>query len=218
MLCYAVSRTVARDALQRLAGFGLVDVRRRSGAIVLPSERWNMLDPAVLAATMSGTPTAAFFSGLFEARLTLEPEAAALAATRIAPATLAAMAAALAVMQSAPLQDSFVDADMRFHTAILDATGNWVLRQFAGAIRAALLASIQLTRARSPSPALSRSIDMHAEVLSAIRRQSATRSRLAMAWLLSEARVKSRRHCRRTPSNRGASQANTRRPQSKRPA
>ena len=80
---YAVSRTVARDAVQRLAGFGLVEVRRRSGAIVTPSERWNMLEPAVLDAAMSGKPSAAFLSALFEARMMLEPEAAALAAQRI---------------------------------------------------------------------------------------------------------------------------------------
>jgi DNA-binding FadR family transcriptional regulator len=164
-------------------------VRRRSGAIVTPTARWNMLEPAVLDATMSGKPTAAFFTGLFEARLMLEPEAAALAAARIDAAALDSMAAALTVMRSAPLQDSFVDADMHFHATILDATGNWVLRQFAGAIRAALLASIRLSRARSPSPTLDRSIDMHDQVLSAIRTGDAVRSRTAMAWLLTAARV-----------------------------
>ena len=64
---YAVSRTVARDAVQRLAVFGLVDVRRRSGAIVTPPERWNMLEPVVLDSAISGKPTAAFFFALFEA-------------------------------------------------------------------------------------------------------------------------------------------------------
>ncbi len=189
MARYAVSRTVAREAIQRMAGFGLVEVRRRRGAIVTPTARWNMLEPAVLEATMSGTPTAAFFSGLFEARLMLEPEAAALAAVRIGAEALERMAAALAVMRSAPLQDAFVDADMRFHTTILEATGNWVLRQFAGAIRAALLASIRVTRARSPSPTLDRSVDMHEQVLAAIRAGDAVRSRTAMAWLLTAARV-----------------------------
>jgi len=184
---YAVSRTVARDAVQRLAVFGLVDVRRRSGAIVTPPEQWNMLEPVVLDAAMSGKPTAAFFAALFEARLMLEPEAAALAAGRIGAEALDDMAAALAVMRDAPSHDAFIDADLRFHTTILEAAGNWVLRQFAGAMRAALLASIRLTRAHSPS--LDRSADMHDQVLAAIRVGDAVRSRVAMAWLLTATRL-----------------------------
>ncbi len=184
---YAVSRTVARDAVQRLAVFGLVEVRRRSGAIVTPPERWNMLEPVVLDAAMSGKPSAAFFSALFEARLMLEPEAAALAAARIGAEALDGMAAALAVMRSAPSQDEFIDADLRFHTILLEATGNWVLRQFAGAMRAALLASIRLTRAHSPS--LDRAAEMHDQVLAAIRAGDGVRSRVAMAWLLTATRL-----------------------------
>jgi DNA-binding FadR family transcriptional regulator len=206
MLRYAVSRTVAREALQRLAGFGLVEVRRRRGATVMLSERWNMLEPTVLEASMRGRPGAAFFSGLFEARLVLEPEAAALAAMRIGPAAVDAMQAALAVMRESPLQDSFIEADLTFHTTILDSTGNWVLRQFAGAIRAALLASIRLTRARSPSPMLDRSIAMHGQVLSAIRSGDAVQSRLVMSWLLTEARVNLEAACQEdgSPEEPGA--------------
>lgn len=203
MARHAVSRTVARDALQRLAGFGMVDVRRRSGAVVVPSERWNMFEPLVLDATIKGKPNAAFLGGLFEARLILEPEAAALAATRIDAIALDDMAAALAVMRGGPMQDAFLEADMRFHTTILAATGNWVLRRFAGVIRAALLASISLTRARSPSPMLDRSIDMHAQVLSAIRSGDSVRSRLTMTWFLTEARVNLETALHEDPSQAG---------------
>jgi GntR family galactonate operon transcriptional repressor len=189
MARYAVSRTVARDAVQRIVGFGLVEVRRHSGAIVLPSERWNMLEPIVLDAFMHGKPTAAFFSGLFEARLMVESEAAALAAMRIDAAAISEMAAALEVMRSAPERDAFIDADMRFHAIILDATGNWVLRQFAGALHAALRAGMYLSRESSSSTVIDRSIDMHADLLSAIRSGDAVRSRLAMIWLLTEVRV-----------------------------
>jgi DNA-binding FadR family transcriptional regulator len=184
---YAVSRTVARDAVQRLAVYGLVEVRRRGGAIVTPTERWNMLEPIVLDAAMRGKPSPAFFSALFEARLLLEPEAAALAATRIDAEALARLAAALAVMRSVPPQEAFIEADLAFHTIILDATGNWVLRQFAGAMQAALLASIRLTHARSPS--LVHSANMHEQVLAAIRAGDAARSRVAAAWLLTETRL-----------------------------
>jgi len=53
-----------------------------------------MLEPVVLDAAISGKPTAAFFFALFEARLMLEPEAAALAAARIGAEALDDMAAA----------------------------------------------------------------------------------------------------------------------------
>lgn len=194
---YAVSRTVARDAVQRLAVFGLVDVRRRSGAIVTPPERWNMLEPVVLDAAISGKPTAAFFFALFEARLMLEPEAAALAAVRIGAAALDSLAAALTVMRGAPSEEAFVAADLSFHTTMLQAAGNWVLRQFAGAMQAALLASIRLTRAHSPS--LDRSADMHDQVLSAIRAGEPDRSRAAMTWLLFATRLEAEAALREDP-------------------
>jgi len=184
---YRVSRTVAREAVQRLTGFGLVEVRRRSGAAVTPHERWNLLEPTVLDAAMRAKPSTAFFSALFEARLILEPAAAAMAAQRIDAEELEQIAAALAVMKDAPSQTAFVEADMRFHATILDATGNWVLRRFAGVLASAFKTSIRHTYAAGKS--MRRSLDMHNQVLAALRTGDVDRARAAMSWLLTQTRL-----------------------------
>jgi len=43
------SRTAYRESLQTLAAMGLVESRTRASTRVLPRQRWNMLDPDVLA-------------------------------------------------------------------------------------------------------------------------------------------------------------------------
>ena len=42
---YAVSRSVAREAIRVLESMGMVASRRRVGVTVLPGSRWNVFDP-----------------------------------------------------------------------------------------------------------------------------------------------------------------------------
>src|SRR5437762_13484700 len=44
-----VSRAAYREAVQALIAKGLVESRPKAGTRVLPRERWNLLDPDVLA-------------------------------------------------------------------------------------------------------------------------------------------------------------------------
>lgn len=77
-------------------------------------------------------------------------------------------------------------ADLDFHTAIINASGNWVYRQFATAIRAALLASFRLTNRASQSH--EQAIATHQEVLEAIRMRRPDAARQAMERLIGVAR------------------------------
>jgi DNA-binding FadR family transcriptional regulator len=77
-------------------------------------------------------------------------------------------------------------ADLEFHTAIINASGNWVYRQFATAIRAALLASFRLTNRASQSH--EHAIAMHQAVLEAIRMRQPDAARHAMEQLIGVAR------------------------------
>ena len=84
-----------------LTAKGLVESRPKAGTRVLPRNRWNLLDPEVLAWAFAGEPDMEFIRNLFELRAIVEPAAAALAAQRRSSADLAKMKEALAGMVQA---------------------------------------------------------------------------------------------------------------------
>ena len=45
---FGVSRTALREAVKILSAKGIVETRRKRGTAVLPTERWNLLDPEVI--------------------------------------------------------------------------------------------------------------------------------------------------------------------------
>jgi DNA-binding FadR family transcriptional regulator len=142
----SVSRSALREAFKLLAAKRLIISRQKVGTLVRPRTEWNMLDPEVLAWTLRAAPTDAFVTGLFEVRKIVEPSAAALAAERRTPEAVARIEQALADMFA--FQDGTGDltaADLRFHQAILDATGNFFLASFGAVIESALVASFQLS-------------------------------------------------------------------------
>jgi len=79
---HGVSRTAAREAMQRLGSLGMIESRRRKGATVLARESWKLLDPSLLSIAVLRVADASFFRSLLEARLLIEPRAAELAAQR----------------------------------------------------------------------------------------------------------------------------------------
>src|SRR5947207_2728714 len=120
-----VSRSAYREAVQVLIAKGLVESRPKTGTRVLPRDRWNLLDPEVLAWAFAGEPDLGFIRNLFELRTIVEPAAAALAANRRSSDALKKMKDALATMTRHTLAtDIGRAADRDFHDAILRATGN----------------------------------------------------------------------------------------------
>lgn len=123
---FGVSRTVVREAIARLRADGLVVTRQGLGAFVTDS--------------LQGTPfrlpthagaTREEIRELFELRMGLETEAAALAAERASRAQVIAIENALEAMESG-LQDGAdcVDEDFQFHRAIATATNNGTYLRF----------------------------------------------------------------------------------------
>lgn len=179
----AVSRTVLREAIKVLGAKGLVEARPRTGTRVLPRNRWNMLDPDVLAWQVAGRSGRRFAEDLLEVRRIIEPAAAALAAERARPADIAAMADAFRDMErvSDDLRAS-IEPDIRFHTAILSATGNELLLPLGALIGTALAATFRLTTLRPG--AVGESLPWHRAVLDAIRCGDAAGASAAMGFLL----------------------------------
>lgn len=134
-----VSRSAYREAIQVLAAKGLVESRPKAGTRVLPRNRWNLLDPDVLAWAFAGEPDLQFIRDLFELRAIVEPAAAALAAERRDRADLKNIKDALTAMTRHSLaSETGRAADRDFHDAILHATRNDALVVLSSSIGAAV--------------------------------------------------------------------------------
>jgi len=134
-----VSRGAYREAMQVLIAKGLVESRPKAGTRVLQQDRWNLLDPDVLAWAFAGNPDIAYVRSLFELRAIVEPAAARLAAERRTRDDLRAMKDALAAMRRHTLAtDQGRAADRDFHHAILRATQNGALLTLSASIGAAV--------------------------------------------------------------------------------
>lgn len=135
-----VSRGALREAVKALVAKGMLRVRPRTGTRVLPPEHWNHLDRDVLRWKQAGD-AAALLRDTGELRRIVEPEAARLAAVRAHPDDVRALYDALAAMEAAaaePGRSGYIEADIAFHRALLDAGGNRLLGSLGRAIEIAL--------------------------------------------------------------------------------
>lgn len=162
-----VSRGALREAMQVLAAKGLVESRPKAGTRVLPRNRWNLLDPDVLAWAFAGEPDPVFVRGIFELRAIVEPGAARLAAERRTREDLQVMKQALGAMRRNTLAtEAGRMADRDFHDAILRATRNDALTVLSASIGAAVHWTTQY---KQRAQALPRNpIPDHAKVYDAI--------------------------------------------------
>ncbi len=135
---FGVSRSVVREALRVLQSLGLVEPRQRVGTQVLGIGSWELLAPTVIR--WRGASPSYFVQQreLLELRLGVEPVAASLGAGT--PAASAVLAAASDMLDACAREDSraYLEADVRFHRALLTASGNTVFAHFAGTVEALL--------------------------------------------------------------------------------
>ncbi len=131
---FGVGRSSVREAVQSLIGLGIVEMRPGRGAFV------SRVSAEDLARLIDGAIQLEFGAALqlHEARAMVETAAARLAAVRRTDADLAAMRAAnqeYADHTSPPLVDALIEADLRFHRAIVHASHNVILEQVMQSIR-----------------------------------------------------------------------------------
>jgi GntR family galactonate operon transcriptional repressor len=197
---FGASRSVIREAVKSLAARGLIESRTRTGIRVLPSNQWNLLDAEVLSWRYSVMPAAQFYNELFEVRLMIEPKAAALAADRGTPQALAEIRKAFGEMTEAGRQGiSGVEADLRFHQAILAASQNALLLQMGNLIAVGLYISHRIS-----SESFTVFLPLHNRVLDAIVQRDATTAEQSMRQLLSETLTFVSRHLSDKPRQRTA--------------
>jgi DNA-binding FadR family transcriptional regulator len=184
---YGASRSVTREAVKMLAAKGLLSARPRSGLTAQPQERWSLLDPDVLRWMLERKFSYDLLRHFAEMRLGLEPTAAALAARNATPKALGAIEHGLQRMIAAENgDDDNLAADVAFHVAILDATGNPFYQQLDELIRTALQFSIRVTNRIVGHSA---SVPAHRRVFDAIRSGDPAGASAAMAAIIVESQT-----------------------------
>ena len=120
---FGVSRTVIREALQRLEGQGLVHSRIGSGSYVSPYPMERM--KAVLHRFAALNPQAETFMNLLDLRIVIETETCGRLAERHDAEAISDLRGILERMTESRKQlDEFARADMDFHLRIAQASGN----------------------------------------------------------------------------------------------
>lgn len=117
---FRVSRTVVREAMRILQAQGLVVLSQGRRAAV------KRADPEAAIASLDAllSRSDSSLEHLTEARLPIEIEIAGLAAERATPDQLAALEEANHDLEQACDLEQAVDADVRFHRLLAEATGN----------------------------------------------------------------------------------------------
>jgi DNA-binding FadR family transcriptional regulator len=179
-----MSRSAVREAMKMLKAKGLLESRPKVGTRVEPRERWNLLDRDVLAWYMATPGRNRFLRSVQEMRRIFEPEAAALAAINHDSRQMAMITAACRDMGAATTFETRIDADVRFHLAILGAAGNEFLVPFGFLIESALTnVFVYVTRHVGT---LRHAQSLHEDIEKAIRRRRPDAARRAARRLLAD--------------------------------
>ncbi len=194
MARFDVSRTVVRESLSKLQASGLVETRHGIGTFVI--ENPNAGNFRIAAADFA---TVADVISVLELRISLETEAAGLAAQRRSGDNLATLAAALRNFQDSIRADSdAVPSDFQFHMEVARATGN---RHFADLMTYLGTMIIPRTRVNTPQADpegrlsyLQRVHGEHESIYNAILNQDADAARAAMRTHLSNSRERLRKN------------------------
>lgn len=183
-----ISRTVVREAVKTLAAKGLVTSGPRVGTRVRPAAQWNLYDPDVIRWRLAAGVDRTFVRDVIELRLAIEPAAAGLAAIRAGEADRAALAAALDAMDASLTgRSSYLDADLAFHRAVLQATHNQFLIGIGPLVEAILRVSFA-SSVKSRESARS-SLPLHRGVMDRIASGAADAAEAAMRELIERARA-----------------------------
>jgi DNA-binding FadR family transcriptional regulator len=200
---FGVSRTVVRESLSRLQASGLVETRHGIGTFVLPpKEQTNFHIGAEDFATVADVIS------VLELRISLETEAAGLAALRRGEQQLRAMRDALdAFRESIRLGSDAVPPDFQFHMEVARATGNRHFADLMTTLGTMIIPRARVNTARNAPEGrlayLQRVNAEHETIYIAIRNRDAEAARAAMRTHLSNSRERLKRGGKPDPARRG---------------
>lgn len=165
-----VSRGVLREAVKRLSGKGLLEVRPRTGTRVQPKRAWNLLDPFVLAWSLDSAEGPDLIRQLTDLRAAIEPVAAAAMAANKECVTLAnQLALAVNDMQIAANhgdRTQFVEADLIFHQQLIAGSRNILFAAIGSSIAIGMRHSLETSALDVPT--MLASVPLHSAVVRAV--------------------------------------------------
>lgn len=171
-----VGRSAIREALKSLTLLGLLTVRQGDGTY-LASASSDLLPEIIEWGVLLGERTT---SELIEARSVLEMDLAELAAGRRTEEQLAQLTELIAAMSSAGDDlETYIRADIAFHLAIGEASGNRVLGNVLSSIRSLL--EVWTRRVITSAGRTDFSLAVHQPIYDAIRAGRPDAARAAMA-------------------------------------
>ena len=184
---FGVSRPVVREALLRLRADGLVTAHQGLGTFVSHQ-------PAPRLRTFGDVQNVGAYLRCQEVRIALEGDAARLAAQRRSDAQMRRIRDVhLAFAQDIEHGRVSAEADLAFHKAIAEASGNDFYLEVLEAIHESIVGFMRLTLSLTRTGSRQRGqrvVDEHAAILDALQEQDGERARVAMQFHLGRAR-----HC-----------------------
>jgi GntR family transcriptional regulator, transcriptional repressor for pyruvate dehydrogenase complex len=193
-LRFGVSRTAVREAVKALREKGLVEAYSGRGTFITDGTTHAVRQSLDLMVKI-GQPDGS--THLAEVRAILEPEIAALAATRIQESELATMREAVAVMDRAGQDpDAYIEADLDFHLALAEGAANPLILSLLDSI-VGLLREQRLRIFRVPGGP-ERGQVHHKRILEAVERRDPEKAREAMRGHLLQVRDDSQAPARRS--------------------
>ncbi len=187
---FAVSRSVARDAMHTLESVGVVQARRRVGLVVQPSAQWNVFNPTVINWRLAGPGRRSQLQSLTELRAAVEPVAAAGTARHADHATrvrLVELAAQLRRTGEAGDLETFLTYDIEFHQTLLRGSRNEMFAALCDVVAVVLTGRVRLGLVSAhPAPA---ALAAHEGVAQAILDFDPEAAERAMTAITSEVRT-----------------------------
>ena len=185
---FQVSRTVLREAMKTLTAKGLTLPRAGIGTRVTKRSSWNLLDADVLDWHFAAGVDEAFLDHLCEMRLSFEPHAARLATRAAGEGDVGRMREQAERMRFAASTEEFALADLAFHMAVLDGSGNPFMFSVGALIEAALASAFKLSSPADDAARQAGSAAQHMAIADAIASGDGDAAAAAMAAVIVEGR------------------------------
>jgi DNA-binding FadR family transcriptional regulator len=185
---FQVSRIVIREAMKILEDRGVVEVRAGRGTLTLAPQPDQVKRSLLLLFRDQPLPTLAEMESMLELRQVLEETSASLAAVRATSQDLAEIEAALDGMgdEKAGIEAT-IEADLRFHRAVVKAAHNSYLEMVLDPVVSVFLQQIKLTNS------FHRGLAEHRHIFTQIQNRNPVGARQAVRRLMKQTLEDSRR-------------------------